>query len=319
MYVLTEHTDFYGLRVDSGMEQSIVKLVEEKGPLTGGEILDQVRQLNLLLWRTCCLSNRMQRRILGSRYLRLDQQVDGYARLSPSILREFMTYTVVGLPEAEQALDQRADQITQHIREVSQSKFALAHSIVAGIERQFASRWPKEGRICFILAGDIVYDMAHDVPRPEVSTGELVNGSDIDLVVVADDTLSNGFLKELDGGIYQEKYRTLISPSVREEIDYVVKKMERVREQLHFDTFKRMVACKILLEGVLLLGSRSLFEEIKTLLAESGVVQKLGEMERKARIFRERAEEYLLHTELTRISKEDLHLFYTSEESEEFE
>ena len=301
------------------MEQKIIKLITEKGPLTGSEILDRVREMSFMLWRTCFLSDSLHLRILGTRYLRLDQRVDGYARLSPSILREFMTYSVVGIPEAEQAIDRRADLIIQHIQEVSKAKLALAQSIVARLQNRLADRWPQEGRICFIIAGDIVYRMAHDVPRPEISTGELVNGSDIDLVVVADDAVSNSFLEELDQTIYQEKYRTLVSPSVREEIDYVVKKMERVREQLCFDTFKRMVACKILQEGVLLLGSQSLFQEIKTMLVQCGVVEKLDEMEGKARIFRQQAQEYLLHTDPTRIIKEDMHLFYTSEESEEFE
>ncbi len=301
------------------MEQEIVDLIEEKGPLTGSEIQDRVRGLNLMLWRTCCLSNRLHMHKLGARYLRLDQRVDGYARLSPSILREFMTYTVVGVPGAEQALDRRGDLIIHHIKEVSEAKLALAQSIVARLRDRLAERWPQEERICFIIAGDIVFGMAHDVPRPEFSTGELVNGSDIDLVVVADDTVATDFLQDLDRMIYQEKYRTLVSPSLREEIDYVIKKMERVREQLRFDTFKRMVACKILQEGTLLLGSQGLFEEIKTMLFDCGVVEKLDEMETKARIFRQQAEEHLLQTDPTHIIKEDLHLFYTSEESEEFE
>jgi hypothetical protein len=301
------------------VEQKIIQLVAEKGPLTGSEILDSLRELNFLLWRTCCLSKNLHVRILGTRYLRLDQRVDGYARLSPSILREFMTYTLVGVSGAGPAMEQRADRIVHHIQEVSKAKLALAHSIVAGLQRKLGASWPQEGRLCFIIAGDIVYDMAHDVPRPELSTGELVNGSDIDLVVVADDEVANDFLVELDGAIYQEKYRTLISPSVREELDYVVKKMERVREQLRFDTFKRMVACKILHEGALLFGSQGLFEEIKAMLVDCGVVAKLDEMESQARIFRQQAEEHLLHTDPTHIIKEDLHLFYTSEESEEFE
>ncbi|HOV86675.1 MAG TPA: hypothetical protein PLM79_09955 [Syntrophobacteraceae bacterium] len=305
--------------MNDGLEQKIVRLLEEKGPLTGSEILERIRERNFLLWRTCYLSSKLDIRTLGTRYLRLDQKVDGYARLSPSILREFMTYTLVGVSGAREGLDRRADRILRHIREVSQSKFALAHSIATRLQNDLNDRWPREGRLCFILAGDIVYDMAHDVPRPEASTGELVNGSDIDLVVVADDTVPDDFLEGLDGAIYREKYRTLISPGVREELDYVVKKMERVREQLGFDTFKRMVACKILREGALLLGSESLFREIKTLLVRSGVVEKLEEMEKQAGALRRRAEEHLLQTDPSRIVEEDLNHFHTSEETEEFE
>lgn len=301
------------------MEGKIVKIIEEKGPLTGSEILEALRGMPLALWRTCCLSPNLQVRILGSRYLRLDRRVDGFARLSPSILREFMTYTVVGLPGHAEALDRRADAITRHIQAVSRAKLALAQKIVGDLQGKFTEHWPREGQICFIIAGDIVYEMAHDVPRPEQSIGEMVNGSDIDLVVVSDDRVSKEFLKDLDKAIYKEKYYTLIAPSVREEIDYVVKNMERVMEQLHFDTFKRMVACKILQEGMLLSGSQSLFDEIRAMLVSRGITEKLEEMEARARMFRRNAEDYLLNTEPSRISREDLNLFYTTEESEEFE
>jgi len=301
------------------VEQKIVHLIEEKGPRTGSEILDVLGGPGLAVWRACSVSDRLEVRSVGSRYLRLDQKVEGFARLSPSILREFMTYTVVGLAGDAEALDRRAEMILQHIRQVSESKRMLAQGIVAGLRGSLGDVWPPETRICFLIAGDIVYGMAHDVPRPEHSTGKMVKGSDMDLIVISEDGVSHDFLKELDRAIYQEKYRTLIMPALKEEIDYVVKNMERVREQLRFDTFKRMVACKILQEGELLAGSQSLFDEIKSLLVHCGVSEKLQEMEGRARRFRQRAEEYLLRTHPACVTKEDLHLFYTREESEEFE
>lgn len=301
------------------MEGKLVKIIEERGPLTGSEIIEALRVKPLALWRTCRQSEALEVRRIGSRYLRLDRKVEGFARLSPSILREFMTYTIVGLAGGAQSLDLRADATTRHIREVSRAKLALALRIVEGLRSRLSKDWPSEGRICFIIAGDIVYDMAHDVPRPEQSTGELVNGSDIDLVVVADDSVSRDFLKSLDEAIYREKYYTLISPSVREEIDYVVKDMERVKEQLLFDTFKRMVACKILHEGRQLSGSQSIFDEIKAMLVSRGLTKRLTQMEVQAKKFRQKSEEYLLNNELAKISRDDLNLFYTTEESEEFE
>ena len=35
-----------------------------------------------------------------------------------------------------------------------------------------------------MIAGDVVFEMAHLEPRPESSTGKLVKGSDLDIVVV---------------------------------------------------------------------------------------------------------------------------------------
>jgi hypothetical protein len=95
--------------------------------------------------------------------------------------------------------------------------------------------------------------------------------------------------------------------------------MSRVRKQLQFDTFKRMIACKILEEGLLLSGSKDLFIDIKTLLNKHGVTEKLSDLEKKVQIFRRNAEKYLLHADPDKAKKENLFLFYPSEESEELE
>ena len=119
--------------------------------------------------------------------------------------------------------------------------------------------------------------------------------------------------------IYQEKYRLLLNPYMNEEIDYIVKTLERVREQVRFDNFRHMVASKIMHEGTLLYGSDKLFHIIKTMLREKGVVDKINSLEREARSFREKAVEYLISEDLEKIKKESLDLFYPTEESEEFE
>jgi hypothetical protein len=169
------------------------------------------------------------------------------------------------------------------------------------------------------LAGDIVYNMAHDVPRPERSTGRMVNGSDMDLVVVVDDLCDDDMLRRLDESILKEKLRLLSAPHIREEVDYVVKKLEVVREQVKFNTFKRMLACKILHEGAFLYGNEKLFSTIKELLKKAKIPERLEKLEEKARELRKFSEQYLLTEEISRIKEEDLHHFYPTEESEEFE
>jgi hypothetical protein len=119
--------------------------------------------------------------------------------------------------------------------------------------------------------------------------------------------------------IYREKQKVLMTPHLREEVDYVVKDLARVREQMEFDTFKRMVACKILQESTLLFGNQDLFKAIKSMLHEQGITQKLMRMEEHAAIFRSHAEATLLREDPEKIRKEGLFLFYPSEESEEFE
>ena len=126
-------------------------------------------------------------------------------------------------------------------------------------------------------------------------------------------------MSRLDEAIYQEKYRLLVTPHVREEVDYVVKNMDRVKEQLAFDTFKRMVACKILHEGTLLYGSDLLFHKVKTMLREYAVTTQLQAMEKQALLFRNQAERRLLLEDPENSGQDEAYLFYPAEESEEFE
>jgi len=119
--------------------------------------------------------------------------------------------------------------------------------------------------------------------------------------------------------IFKEKYNYLINPYLREEIDYIVKCIDRVKEQVEFKTFKHMVACKILQEGALLFGSEEIFHRLKTMLKDHGILHRLTEMEEKAKLFRKNAEEYLLREDPVKIRAESLNQFYPTEESEEFE
>jgi hypothetical protein len=308
-----------GLDQGNHLETELIKLLEEKGPLTGAEIIQTLSHDPLLLWRTCKRSSHIAIRTIGRRYLRLDPEVEGFARLSPSILREFLTYSVIGIFRDQESLLRKAEAIALHIHHVSKGKLALVHSIFLSVLNRLENEVLIKDQTCVLLAGDIAYGMAHDVPRPERSTGKLVKGSDMDLVVVADDGFPKALMERMDEAIYHEKQKVLMAPHLREEIDYVVKDLARVRKQMGFDSFKHMVACKILQEGIFLSGSEDLFRRIKAMLQEKGITDKLIHMENRAGRERGNAENYLLTAGPDRIKHEGLSLFYPTEESEEFE
>ncbi|MBW2119046.1 MAG: hypothetical protein JRF53_11640 [Deltaproteobacteria bacterium] len=301
------------------MEKKIINLIKDNGPLTGSEIWEVVGGDGLILWRTCKRSQYLTIRTAGTHYLRLDRRLKGFTRLSPSIFREFLTYSVVGLSGDVNSLEKRIGSVASHIEEISKSKVELAFRVISGLSSRLVTERPLNEDACFIIAGDIVYNMAHDVPRPERSTGKLVNGSDMDIVVIMNDECGEDLIKRLDNAIYQEKYRLLIAPHIREEIDYIVKDLARVREQLRFDSFRHILACKILQEGTLLYGSEDIFHSVKSMLRDKGVTAKLEGLERLARVFRRDAEQYLLREDPDKIIDESLYLFYPTEESEEFE
>src|SRR5450756_1129381 len=108
------------------MDERIVPLLAERGPLTGAEMRAALGEDGFGQWKACMLSERIEVRRVGRRYLRLDQRVEGYARLSPSILREFLTYSVVGLRDDQAALETKTEELAGRIRQISAGKLKLA-------------------------------------------------------------------------------------------------------------------------------------------------------------------------------------------------
>jgi hypothetical protein len=299
------------------MTGAIADVLSEHGPLTGAELLERTGTEPLALWRSCLTNPEVESRIVGRRYLRLDRAVDGYARLSPSIRREFLTYTLLDRRNSGSRLDERALKLTEDIIKISDYKRRLATQTIASIVDGLPGRDLIKEQCCFILAGDITYGMAHKVPRPEHSTGKMVRGSDLDVIVVSADSMDPGLRAELDDAIYQKKYWLLVSPSYREELDYLIKDMHAVEQQVEFDTFEHMVACKILVEGECLNGSSEIMTDIKRLLAERGIPERLRLLEQNAAVHREHAVSTLREEGAESDGAQYLNLFYTSDESDE--
>ncbi len=298
------------------MIKRIVELLDSEGPLTGRELCNKIPSDELTLWRVCNKSEEIVLKTFGKKFLRLDKRVNGYARLSPSIKREFLTYTVAGLRKDAEKVEAKSNSLYNMIKDISRQKLRLAEDIIKKIVEHQKEPETVTGCTCFIIAGDIVYEMAHSVPRPERSTGRLVRGSDIDIIAVTAG-LSKKFVKELDSSIYHEKYYLLKNPTYMEEIDYIVKDISKIQTQLRFDSFKSMIASKILYEGKFLYGSRSIFEKIKKMLPERKIPEKLQVMKKKAITNRKNAELYLLNNTGELTEEEHLKLFYTKQEKEE--
>ena len=297
--------------------KEIIELLEGAGPRTGAELLEQTRMEPLPLWRLCRGCTDIHFELIGRRFLRLDRAVEGYARLSPSVRREFLTYTVLGLASQQSAVTARAKQLKAEIEQISRIKSNLARESMASIVSELRMPEALTANVVFIIAGDITYGMSHAVPRPETSTGTMVRGSDLDIIVVATDGFPEEALKELDEAIYRKKHYLLVHPDHREEIDYVVKRLAKVREQLRFDTFEHMVASKILHEGQMLCGGAKVFDAIKGLVGEYGVPEKLSVMEAQAEEDRRVAEAHLLDSSADTRTGEHFNLFYTREEGDE--
>ncbi len=296
--------------------EEIIKILKKEGPLTGKELRDKSGLDELSLWRACNKDNRIVLKIFGERFLRLDSRVKGYARLSPSIKREFLTYTVAGLKKDSKNITAKARSIHEGIKNISRQKLHLARWIIKKIVDGQEMPEIITEHACFIIAGDIVYMMAHSEPRTEASTNKIMNGSDLDIIIVTEN-LPLKINRNLDDSIYREKYYLIKNPSYREEIDYIIKDIQKVKIQLNFNTFKFKIASKILNEGKLLYGSEEIFGKIKKALLEKKIPEKLLKLKEEAIKNRESARSYLLERAGTLPEEECIKLFYTKQEKEE--
>lgn len=294
----------------------IYAALEKKGPLSGKELIRETGMTVFSAWKSCAVSGRVVTQTIGRRYLRLDSKVEGYARLSPSIMREFLNYTVVGLKGSEELMAGQAKLIEEEIREISRRKIELARETVDRLVANHPEREILAGKTCFLIAGDVVFGMAHAEPRPESSTGELVRGSDLDIITVTDG-LAGQLVDSLDELLYREKYNLLMNPAQKEEIDYIVKDLDTVEQQLQFDDFKKKVASKILDEGLFLSGSPDLYRRVKKMVADYDIPEKLRRLEENASRDRIEAEQQLLAVSGSAHHDQLMALFYTTEEKEE--
>ena len=299
------------------LEAGIRDALASRGPLTGAELHEHVGGTLFAVWKACALSDHVAMRHVGRRYVRMDRHVDGFARLSPSILREFLTYTVVAMA-GDDRLDRAANRLAARIRVISRNKRRMAVRIVSEALAPLLDSDMAE-HFCALIAGDIVYEMAHDVMRRESSTGGVVAGSDLDIVILTSDDAPTGLTEALDSAMLKRKWLYLKNPVFQEEVDYVIKPFAKLAEQASFETFPHMVACKVFDEAELLVGSSALHQRGLSLLTERGVIDCLRAAERAAIAARASREEYLLHVPGDVLPPLDSTKFYTDDEAAEFE
>jgi hypothetical protein len=297
------------------IEKEIISILAETGPLTGAQLVERTGMEVFSVWQACRRAPSICLEKTGCRYLRLDRSVRGYARLSPSIRREFLTYTFVGLDSQVDVLATKAEKFNQETKAISQAKRDIAKQTTIAALANLPDKDVLLAKACFIIAGDVVYDMSHTVSRPEKSTGEMVRGSDLDIIVVVEDDLDPAILQSLDNSIHKKKHRLLVND--REEIDYLIKTISRVREQLKFDIFSSQVAAKILDEGQFLYGNPAVYQMVKNFIIEFGIPEQLKRLEQQATASRELAEAQLLDINAEKEGSEYLNLFYTHAEEDE--
>lgn len=282
------------------MEERILEFLKERGAVRGSEIYSHLGISTFELWRILHTSSKICRKSAAKRYLRLDRKVPGYARQSPAPEREFLTYTAYGIDK--ELVEEKAREIKREIEQISEYKLSLARRIAEDV-------YEKAGveDCVFVIGGDVPLRMAHAEPRPERSTGKLVAGSDLDVVVVV---LEEEHIQRLDSLLLEAKHMLLSKPYRKEELDYIVKSIKKVEEQLSFESFEDKVACKIFYEAEYLAGERSIFEQILKEMKKRGIFDEIRRLEELGAKYREESERVLLR--VSKPSRELLEKTFTT-------
>lgn len=254
--------------------QRITDLIREHGPSSGlklSEWLDDIPPVNL--WRACYASRGIRIKNCARYYLRYDITRGNALRLSPSILRDFLTFSLIYLPEQAVNAVEGGTLMANKFRSISLRKLSRARQALLELDPEL-QRELNDHCVVF-LSGDIAYFLAHDTRRRHPTMDVPVNGSDIDIVIVTNNQADPAKIKAIGDGLLKIKRLYLLMPKVREELDFIVKPLSKMLEQLAYGDIHEKIASKILYESYFLMGRVDIYESLMRNLEVSGTLARI--------------------------------------------
>ncbi|MBU1288600.1 MAG: hypothetical protein KJ871_12835 [Alphaproteobacteria bacterium] len=299
------------------VESHVIALLNLHGPLIGKQLSDKLPEIpKLALWQACYQSRALQVSHFASYYLRFDITREDQVRLSPSILRDFLSFSLFGLPGQRDQMIERQGTLSNTHREISREKIALAQQVMKSLFLDL----PREIRssMCAFIAGDLAYFLAHNEPREHLVSGEMVKGSDIDIVIILNDELPDTIQRKIDADMIALKNYYLRHPQYRHEIDFITKRQSTMLKQFHYTDIHDKIASKIAYESMFLGGSLTLYMEVRDAMVATGVDRLIEADFEHALKDRKHAMQTLLQVSSDDIDDETRSLFYFSQERVEF-
>jgi hypothetical protein len=299
------------------VEVLITELLRERDPMIGKEIAAALPEIPMLaLWQACYQSRVLQVSHFASYYLRFDITREDQVRLSPSILRDFLSFSLFGLPGQRDQMIERQGTLSNMHREISREKIGLAQQVMKSLFLEL----PREIRssMCAFIAGDLAYFLAHNEPREHLVSGEMVKGSDIDIVIILSDDIPESIQRKIDTDMIALKSYYLRHPQYRHEIDFITKRKSTMEHQFHYTDIHDKIASKIAYESMFLGGSLTLYMEVRDAMTATGVDRLIEADFDHALKDRKHAMQTLLLAPSDDIDEETRSLFYFSQERVEF-
>ena len=173
-------------------------------------------------------------------------------------------------------------------------------------------------QLCAFIAGDLAYFLAHNEPREHAASGEMVKGSDIDIVIILSESLPDEIKTRIDAEMTALKSLYLRHPQYRHEIDFICKRKSVMERQFQYTDIHDKIASKIAYESMFLGGSLTLYMEVRDAMSRTGVDRLIEQDFEHALKDRKHAMRTLLNVPGDTIDDETRSLFYFSQERVEF-
>lgn len=258
----------------SELEMQIRTVLEIGGPQNGKAIIEALEvEDHLLIWKVCRQSELFRTINCARYYLRYDITRENLLRLSPSVLRDFMSYSLVYLGHQKTDATHRSALLANKHRLISLKKLRVARQAVLSLDPKTQEQL-KENACCFI-AGDISYFLAHEEPRLHKELETIVHGSDIDILIVHDNDFDPQVVAAAERQMLGFKFRALKDPRVGEEVDFLFKPIRKMLDQFQYSDIHQKIACKILYESFFLFGRLDMYEKLQADLEFSGTKEKI--------------------------------------------
>lgn len=305
------------MAMSGAIETRIITVINKEGPLLGKELMALLDMDDFYtVWRACFNSGFLQISHLARYYLRYDITRDDFIRLSPSILRDFLSFTIFSLPHQRQQVIDRQVILSNKHRDISMRKLGVAMEAFLYLDPEDLTFLVENS--CSFLAGDIAYFLAHEEPRESKSLGKVVKGSDIDVVTVYRDGIDLERLKSIEKAFLAAKYYILKSTYYSEEIDFIFKPVSKMKEQMAYEDIHQKIASKILYESIFLHGSLALYMELRRELEQKGTKGRIEKDFETALVSRKRSMNTLLENTSNEWDEDLKSLFFFSQERIEF-
>ncbi len=250
-------------------ETDIENILRDSGPITGADLSARLPHLSeIAVWRSCHMSTKFRVTNCARYYLRYDILRDNQLRLSPSILRDFLTFSLIYLPEQIVEKVEAGTRLANQFRSISLEKLSWAREALLQLDPELQKVLIDH---CVVfLSGDIAYFLAHETMRQHRGLGVPIKGSDIDIVIITNNEAPKEAIERIESEFLTIKKIFLMTPHIREELDFIVKPIDKMLAQLAYSDIHEKIASKILYESYFLMGRVDVYQKLIQHLRLSG-------------------------------------------------